>query len=195
MAFSMPVCAKLSKLVMVSCLLTALTVSGCDRSSSENFFDLQQVDARWSNGFLQATVRQKLSLSAEAREALQHGVPLTVQMEMVIRNTSGQTRVKSKLDHYEVRYLPLSDHYQLTLPGGSEVRTFPRLRHLLADLGTVRVSLQTGALPAGSYELLTRTRMDKSSIPPSMRLPTLFSSEWRHDSDWMSSPLEIVPQA
>jgi len=177
------------------CLFTAFAMTGCDRPAKETYFDLQQVDARWSNGILKATVHQKLALSSEARKALQHGIPLTVQMEMVIRNTSEQTRVKTNLDYYEIRYLPLSDHYQLTLPVGGEIRTFPRLRHLLADLSTIKVSFQTGVLPKGSYELMTRTRMDKRSIPPPMRLPTLFSSEWRHDSEWSAWPLEILPQA
>ena len=109
---------------------------------------------------------------------------LTVQMELIIRNTSDQTRVKKNLENYEIRYLPLSDHYQLTLSGGSEVRTFPRLRHVLTDLSTVSLSFSTGVLPAGEYELLARTRLDKRKMPPPMRLPTLFSSKWHHDSDW-----------
>jgi hypothetical protein len=191
----MPVCAKLTDIFRMLCLSSAFLMAGCDRSTVENYFDLQRVDARWSNGTLQVTVHQKLTLSTEARKALQHGVPLTVQMEMVIRNTSEQVRVKTHREYYEVRYLPLSKHYQLTLPGGDEIRTFPRLRHLLADMSTVRVSFQTGVLPTGDYELMTRTRMDKRSIPPSMRLPTLFSSEWRHDSEWFARPLEVLPQA
>lgn len=191
----MPACVKLTDSLKLLCLSTMLALAACDRASVDSNFELQGVDAKWSNGFLQATVHQKLTLSAEARRALQHGVPLTVKMEMVIRNTSEQTRVKTSTESYEVRYLPLSNHYQLTLADGNETRTFPRLRHLLADLSRVRISFQTGVLPAGHYELMTRTRLDKRNIPPPMRLPTLFSSKWRHDSEWAAWPLEILPQA
>jgi len=176
-------------------LLAVCLVVGCDRPATDHYFEMERVEASWSNGTLQATIHQKLTLSAAAREALQHGVPLTLQVEMVIRNTSGHTRVKSSLKSYEVRYLPLSDHYQLTLPGGMEIQTFPRLRHLLADLSTVRLSVHTGVLPEGSYELLTRTHMERRTFPPPMRLPTLFSSEWRHDSEWSAWPLQISPLA
>ena len=116
-------------------------------------------------------------------------------MEIVLRNTGNQTRLIQSLDIYEIRYLPMSEHYQLSLPSGSEVRTFPRLRHLLSELSTVKLSFSTGVLPAGDYELLARTRLDRQKMPPPMRLPVLFSSQWRHDSDWSAWPVDIQPGA
>jgi len=176
-------------------LLFVFAVAACSGQAIGNHFELQHVDASWSNGELTATLHQSLTLSSEARQALVHGVALTVQMELIIRNTSDQTRVEKNLENYEIRYLPLSDHYQLSLSGGSEVRTFPRLRHVLTDLSTVSLSFSTGVLPAGEYELLARTRLDKRKMPPPMRLPTLFSSKWHHDSDWSAWTLAINPQA
>ncbi len=195
MDFIMPACAKFRENFQALLLCTFLVISGCNGSATEKYFTLQRVDARWSNGQLIATIHQNLVLSSEARRALRHGVPLTVQMELMIKNRQNHSRVMKNLESYEIRYLPMSDHYQLTLPGGNEIRTFPRLRHLLADLSSVTVSFSTGVMPAGDYELLARTRMDKRKIPPPMRLPTLFSSEWRHDSSWSAWPLEINPQA
>ncbi len=176
-------------------LLTFFSFGGCSGSDGSNYFVLQKVDARWSNGQLLATLHQSLALSSEARDALQHGVPLTVQMELLVKSSDGQSRVKNLLESYEIRYLPLSDRYQLTLPGGEEIKTFPRLRHLLSDLSLVRMSVRTGALPTGDYQLLVRTHMDKRKVPPPMRLPILFSPEWRHDSNWSAWPLVIQPQA
>jgi len=176
-------------------LLFVFAVAACGGQVNGNHFELQHVDANWSNGEMNVTLNQSLTLSSEARKALVHGVPLTVQMELIIRNTGDQTRVKRNVRNYEIRYLPLSDHYQLTLPGASKVRTFPRLRHVLADLSTVRLSFSTGVLPAGEYELLARIRLDKRKMPPPMRLPALFSSEWHHDSDWSAWVLAINPQA
>ena len=191
----MPACVKSSEVILAIFLLCLCAISGCARDAAGNRFELQQVNASWSNGQLKATLRQNLTLSAEARDALVHGVPLTIQMELIIRNTGDQTRVDNSLERYEIRYLPLSDHYQLSLPGGTDVRTFPRLRHLLSELSTVSLFIKTGALPAGEYELLARTSLDKQKMPPPMRLPVLFSSAWKHDSDWSSWPLDIQPQA
>ena len=191
----MPACVKPASALLLIVLLGIFTIGGCERQPDGNYFKVRQIDATWSNGQLKATLQQELKLSSDARDALVHGVPLHVQIEMVIRNSSDQVHLKEILDNYEIRYLPMSEHYQLTLPGGGEVRTFPRLRHLLSELSTVKLSFSTGVLPAGEYELLARTRLDKRKMPPPMRLPALFSPEWRHDSNWSARPLVIEPPA
>jgi len=193
----MPVCAKSGdqRPALLLMFFACVAITACSGEEAGNNFTTQQVDARWANGRLMATLHQQLLLSNEARRALQHGVPLTLQVELVIRNGRDKTRIRKNQQTYEIRYLPLSNHYQLTLPGGHDIKTFPRLRHLLADLSLISLSFRTGVMPSGDYELLARTRMDKRKIPPPMRLPTLFSSEWRHDSDWSTWPFEIQPQA
>ena len=165
-------------------LFTLVLIAGCTRPTDDRHFQLGQVDTNWSNGQLIVTVHQKLMLSSEAREALVHGVPLTLQLELYIRPTGGRTPVIKNIYSYEIRYLPLISHYQLTQPGSVEIRTFPRLRHLLSALSTVKQSFNMGHLPEVSYELAARTYLDHKKMPPPMRLPMLFSAQWRHDTDW-----------
>jgi len=192
----MPACAKFVKALRVLLLFTGILLTGgCEQQTSGQRFDIQQVELRWTNGQLNVSLQQSLLLSNEAQKALDNGVPLTFEVELVLRNTANQTRVNESLERYQIRYLPLSRRFQLTLPGGEEIKTFPRLRHLLADLGNLRISIRTGALPEGNYELMARSRIDKRKMPLSMRLPTMFDSEWKHDSNWSSWPLEIGPQA
>jgi len=176
-------------------LVVALALSACSDPAAEGRFELSRVEAKWTNGWMNVTCEQQLSLSNEARNALTHGVPLTVQLELLLRNSGSQTRAGNETYSYEIRYLPMSDHYQLSLSGADTVRTFPRLRHVLAELSNLNVSFETGVLPAGDYELLARTRLDQQRMPPPMRLPVLLSSKWRHDSSWSSWPLEIEPEA
>jgi len=177
-------------------LLTGLFLSGgCDSQTGTPRFDIQHVDLDWSNGVLNVRLQQNLSLSNEARDALDNGVPLTLRLDLILRDTASQTHIEEHLADYEIRYLPLSKLFQLTLPGGEEIKTFPRLRHLLADLANLRFTLRTGVLPEGHFELMARTRIDRRKIPLSMRLPTLFDAEWTHDSGWSSWPLEISPTA
>lgn len=167
-------------------------ISGCDREARAERFEIEGVALNWSNGRLKADLRQKLVLSSEVQEALQHGVPLTVEIEMILRNTGDQTRIRERQDRYEIRYLPLSDRFQLTPPGGEDIRTFARLRHLLANLSNLRIEIRTGPLPEGNYEVLARSRIDQRRMPTSMRLPTMFDPNWRHDSHWSSWPLDIT---
>jgi len=171
-----------------------LSAAACAEPRNSGRFEMNHVDAKWANGRMNVYFEQQLTLSPEARNALVHGVPLTVEVELILRNTS-QTRAGQSTVSYEISYLPLSEHYQVSETGGKSVKIFPRLRHAVADLSRLRVSFETGALPAGEYELLAQSRLDKNSLPPPMRLPALFSKQWEHDSAWTSWPIEINPEA
>jgi hypothetical protein len=176
-------------------LAAVAVLAACGEQRQGGQFEVDRVAARWANGLMNVTFEQRLRLSEEARDALEHGVPLTVGVELVLRDARTRTRVRENESHYEIRYLPLSEHYRLTGPDGEAIQTYPRLRHALADLGNLELSFETGALPSGEYELLARSFLDKRKMPPPMRLPVLFSSRWDHESDWTSWPLEIKPGA
>lgn len=180
---------------MATFLVVFLALTACNGGDSAGRFKLSQVEAKWENGRLDVRFEQKLKFSEEARNALEHGVPLTVEVELILKDSSSQTRVGNAAENYEIRYLPLSEHYQVSRLQEDMVKTFPRLRHVLAELTNVELSVDTGALPAGEYELLARSHLDHNRMPPPMRLPALFSSEWNHDSTWTAWPLAINPEA
>ena len=197
----MPRCARSSEprnprsWVALPTILASLLVAACAEGEPGGRFEISDVRAHWSNGRMTVDFRQDLSLSGEARNALVHGVPLTLGVELVLRDGRSQTRVHKNDSQYEIRYLPLSEHYQLTDPESESVRTFPRLRHALAELNSLQVTFETGALPQGEYELLARSFLDKRRMPPPMRLPALFSPRWKHESNWTTWPLTIEPGA
>jgi hypothetical protein len=195
MDFSMPACSKAPEPIRICLLAVLLALAGCSGPAAENRFELTLVESTWTNGRLSVVSEQKLLLSAEARNALMHGVPLTLGLELVLRDTRSQTRVGQEKSSYEIRYLPLSDYYQLAFLETDKVKTFPRLRHVLAELSRLNVSVETGVVPAGDYELLARMSLDQDKMPPPMRLPVLLSAKWRHDSSWTSWPLQIDPGA
>ena len=202
MVFTMPGCAKMHGVERVGRLaspllaaLVLLTLSACSEPHQGGTFEINGVDARWASGRIDIHLDQDLQLSEEARRALRHGVPLTLEVELVLRDARTQTRVQQHNSLYEIRYLPLSERFQLSGPQQEDARTFPRLRHALSDLGRLDVSFETGVLPSGEYELLARSFLDKSRMPPPMRLPVMFSREWNHESDWTSWPLVVEPGA
>lgn len=191
----MPACAKRAKRIRWFAPALLLALLSCSNPPSSERFELTRVNGNWSNGRLNVTCEQNLVLSKEAREALIHGVPLTIDLELTLRDTRSQVRVANQTSSYEIRYLPMSDHYQLTHQGDQSVKTFPRLRHVLAALSNLQVDLDTGVLPSGDYELLARTRLNQKSMPPPMRLPVMLSAKWHHDTSWSSWPLQVSPGA
>jgi hypothetical protein len=169
-----------------------LCLAGCDRQAAADYgFSIDDVRVRAAFQSLQVNVRQALELSEQAREALEHGVTLSVNLELELRSDANLIVAQRDTLRYQLRYLPLNQRYQLTDERSGELRIFSRLRHLSAALGDLDVRLDTGPLPSGGYELRTRLRLDESRLPAPMRLPTWFSAQWQHDSEWSTWPFEI----
>ena len=166
-------------------------LAGCSESESDYGFRIESVALQPAHQRIEASFTQALKLSEEAREALDHGVALTVRVEMELRDAITLTLLADDIRRFEIRYLPLSQHYELSTPGDGTVRNYPRLRHVLNALSRVEFELATGALAPGSYEFRSRVRLENGRLPAPMRLPALFSAQWQHDSEWSTWPFEI----
>jgi len=179
----MPLCENRIRAAAFSarwCLLCVLLVA-CEPAANDFGFTIESVESRSSARSVIVTLHQKINLSGEARDALVHGVPLTITTEMQATSAVDSER-RNSVRIWEIRYLPLSGHYQLTSESPLMVKTFPRLRHALAELN--QVDLEVTVPAAHVLEIRVRSFLDKAGLPPPMRLPTLLSSRWDHDSGW-----------
>jgi hypothetical protein len=183
MAFTTPFCARYLECHCLRIALVVLLISGCSQDERAFGFSLERVETSQAAGELNVVVHQKLALSREAQEALNHGVPLSFRTELALRPAGSRRDIQQHKD-FEIRYLPLSDRYQLTTVQQHSVRTFPRLRHVLAEISSVSFTLPVKPAPAAQFELRARSLLDRRRMPPPMRLPVLFSSQWQHDSGW-----------
>jgi len=169
-----------------------LFLAGCgQREALDYAFTIRNVSVRSAYQSLDVHLQQQLELSTQARSALEHGVALTIRLEMELRNDDNMIVVHRDARRYQLRYLPLIERYQLAEETTGESNTFSRLRHLLAAMDDFNVQLSTGPLPSGSYELRTRISLDESRLPTPMQLPVRFSSQWRHDSEWSVWPFKV----
>lgn len=171
-----------------------LLLASCSPVASDFGFRLERIDTRVTADALNIVVQQKLILSAEARNALKHGVPLVIRTDLALRVAGSHRDIRQERKGFEIRYLPLSNRYQLTERQPFNVSTFPRLRHVLAELATVRFTLAARPMPAGEIELRARSFLEKRHMPPPMRLPAWFSAQWQHDSGWRTWPLAATLQ-
>jgi hypothetical protein len=167
-------------------------LGGCEQSSDMAYeFSINNVSISQAYQALDIRVQQNLVLSQQAREALEHGVTLTIELEMELRNDMAAMVMRRSARYFELRYLPLIERYQLSDGESVELQSFSRLRHLLAAIADLNVHVTTGPLAAGNYELRTRIHLDESRLPTPMRLPAWVSPQWRHDSDWSVWPFII----
>jgi len=175
-------------------LLSMMTLGlvGCGQEDTVGHgFTIENVVISSAYQSINVHLQQTLELSEHAREALEHGVTLVVELDLELRNDDNLIVVRRDATHFQLRYLPLSERYQLSEEETDELRTFSRLRHLLAAIDDLDVHLSTGPLPPGGYELRTRIRLDESRLPAPMRLPAWLSAQWQHDSEWSVWPFKI----
>jgi hypothetical protein len=172
--------------------LSFLVLAGCgQRQELDYTFAIKNVTVRPAYQSLDVRLQQELGLSSQAREALEHGVTLTITLEMELRNDNNMIVARRDARRFQLRYLPLSERYQFSEEETGELKAFSRLRHMLAALDDFTVRLSTGPLPSGSYELRTRISLDERRLPTPMQLPAWFSSQWRHDSEWSVWPFKV----
>ncbi len=167
-------------------------LAGCgQREALDYAFVINDVTVRPAYQSLDVRLQQDLGLSSQAREALEHGVTLTIRLELELRSDNNLIVSLRDARLFQLRYLPLIERFQLSVEDSGELRTFSRLRHILAAMGDFTIQFPTGPLPSGSYELRTRISLDESRLPTPMQLPAWFSSQWRHDSEWSVWPFKI----
>ncbi|MCP4044414.1 MAG: DUF4390 domain-containing protein [Gammaproteobacteria bacterium] len=165
---------------------------GCGQPGAVDYgFTIKNVTISQTYQSLNVHLRQDLQLSQQAREALEHGVILIIMLTLELNNDDNMMVVRKEDRSFQLRYLPLSERYQLSEEGTGELRAFSRLRHLLASINDLNIQMTTGPLLPGSYELRTRIRLDESQLPTPMQIPAWFSPQWQHDSEWSVWPFEI----
>lgn len=183
-----------------------LALAGCAPEQRNFGFVIEDVGIRQEPGGPVLVVRQRITLSDEARDALVHGVPLVVRVEGRLRAQGARRYPVRVARDFELSYLPLSDHYQLRAEpeGGSDApaRTYPRLRHALAELAEVALPLPAdiGGIadedaPPAALSVGARAHLAERELPPPMRLPAWLSARWHHDSGWLTRTVPLPEQA
>lgn len=173
-------------------MLLCISAAACAPTESDFGIHLADLRAERTSEGLEIRARHEVQLSGEARSALRHGVPLRLRIDIKVSGPGMWSAVKGGSYGYEIRYLPLSDHYELSGPSADgPARNYPRLRHVLAALQDVE--LQVAGIPAepGAIRVRMRSRLDRSGMPGPMQLPVLLSPNWAHDSGWISRELEV----
>lgn len=128
--------------------------------------------------------------SERAVEALENGVPLTLEIQIELRRQNAwiweQDVLKLRL-RYQVRYHALASVYQVRdLQSGSR-QNFVTRRAALDALGTLQGVFLIAAdrlIPEEAYQLSLRASLDIEALPLPMRPWAYLDPDWEHDSEW-----------
>ncbi|RMD71282.1 MAG: DUF4390 domain-containing protein [Gammaproteobacteria bacterium] len=129
-------------------------------------------------------------LSDEALEALHHGIPLTLTLEIEIfrpRPFLWDEKVAAVELSFRLSYHPLGKQYEVENLHTGVKRSFPSLEEALRALGRVRhfPMLDKRLLEVGRrYKARLRARLDLDALPIPLRLMAYLSPAWHLKSDW-----------
>ncbi|MDJ0916187.1 MAG: DUF4390 domain-containing protein [Woeseiaceae bacterium] len=162
----------------------------------EGYFEVRSATTELLSGVHTLDARLQLVLSSEALQALEAGVPLTVELQLEVIRT--RRWVPDSLDaelkvRYELEYRPLSQRYIVRNVNTGNQESFATLYSALNTLGRVQaLPIIDDALlePDKGYRLRIRALLNTQQYPPSLRFVFFWRSEWQLKSEWFEWSLE-----
>ena len=180
----------LSRLLASALLLEAALPVTAPAQSVEGSFEVRNVSSRLVDGVWYASARVEYRLSAQAIEALENGVPLTIEMQFEIskyRRLWLNATIATLRQSYQLSYQPLSQAWLVRNLNSGEQRSFTTLFAALGDMGRVSdLPLIDAALlePGQAYDGWLRVVLDQETLPGPLRLLAFWRDGLRLESEW-----------
>jgi hypothetical protein len=180
-----------TRLALVLTLITTLLPL---RAVAE--FEVAEVETRLVNGTYVLDAQIDYDFSERALEALDNGVPLTVEVHIQVRPEDDWIWDNSLIDQrlrYRIRYKPLSDRYLVSQLPGESGRTYVTRDAAVSALGEIKnlqLLDQTRLNPDESYEVQMRASLDIEELPLPLRPMAYLYPSWKQSSAWTKWPLK-----
>lgn len=169
---------------------------GQEQEQDPGRFEVRSASVELDGGVYYLDAWLEYRLSGEAREALDAGIALTIDIEVeflrVHRFWFDGTEAELR-QTYELQYYALSERYLVRNRNTGEQTAFANLFSALNFLGRVtRLPLIDAALlePDETYDIRIRTILSTENLPGPLRLLTFWRRDWSLRSEWYEWPLE-----
>lgn len=160
-------------------------------------FSVEEVRTKNNGGSLIMDARIDYGFSEDAMEALDNGVPLTLEVHIQLRNSNAWVWDESLVDQrlrYTIRYKPLSERYMVTQLPGDEGRSYVTRDAAIAALGEIEglqlVSVERLQEEDGPYEIQIKASLDIEELPLPLKPIAYLYPSWKLSSGWTKWPLE-----
>ncbi|MCF6281852.1 MAG: DUF4390 domain-containing protein [Candidatus Polarisedimenticolaceae bacterium] len=176
-------------------LMPLISVSAKGAESAE--FIIEMVETTLKDGRYLMDARIGYQLSEIALEALDNGVPITLDLhvELVESGTSWfwQERLVDSHIRHTIRYHSLADSYQLFEHSSQQITNFVTRSALLSVLGEIsgfELVRVERLRPNITYQVRINAELDIESLPLPLRPTAYLQSAWKLSSGWSQWPLE-----
>lgn len=180
-------------LVLLLPLLVIAAPAGDDPERAR--FTILEASTRLVDEVFMLDARLGYEFTSEAIEALENGVPLTIELQIEVlhrRDLLWDDTVAALSQRYTIEYRALADQYLTTNLTTGELSSHTNLAAALVVLGRVRdfPMLDRRLLRVGaSYDARLRARLDVESLPLPLRPMAYLNSRWGLTSAWHRWPL------
>jgi hypothetical protein len=176
-------------------LLWLLLVVGLPALGAAGFV-VTRVETRPQDDRYVMDARVDFSFSDTALDALDNGVPLTIEVRVQVRSKGAWIWQRSLLDSrqlYSIRYQPLAELYQVSrLPDGPEVSFVTRAAAIdaLGEIEGLNLLPRDRLDPGEQYEVRVKVSLDIEALPLPLRPMAYLRPSWDLSSGWTRWPLE-----
>ena len=173
--------------VLLALVLAPHAVHGQEYPGS---FDVRSASVRLDSGVYYLDTWVEYRLSTDAREALDAGVPLTIDLEVEFINPRWYWTDENSGDlrqGYRLEYHALSERYIVLNLNSGEQTTFATVFSALNQLGRItNLPLIDAALlnPDQDYDVRIRTVLSTEDFPGPLRFLAFWRRDWSLRSDW-----------
>ena len=177
-------------LVTMFVVLTCAAVLAQDEVVREGYFEVRSASSELIGGVHILDARLQLVLSSEALNALNSGVPLTIELQLqVIRvRRFYMDALDAELSvRFELEYRPLSQRYIVRNLNSGDQDSFATLYSALNNLGRIEglPVIDDALLASGRpYRVRARAMLQTQQYSAPLRLLFFWRSEWQLQSDW-----------
>jgi hypothetical protein len=174
-------------------LLCALALGALVVAAKE--FDVTEVQTRLIDDTYVMDARIDYGFSERALEALDNGVPLTLEVHVQVRPVEDWIWDDSLVDQrlrYRIQYKPLSERYLVTQLPDDQGRSYVTRDAALAALGELNdvTLVSVGQMePDIPYEVHIRVALDIEELPLPLRPMAYLYPSWKQSSNWSKWPL------
>jgi hypothetical protein len=178
---------------LMGCLLVYQSPLAAD---AERSIVVTYVSTRLVNEVYELDARIHYGFTPAVLEALESGVPITLEMEIEVlqpRRWIWSDSVARLSQRYRIQYHALTRQYVVTNLNSDVQSSYPSLRAAVNALGTVRdlPILDRRLLKVGGeYVARLRAILVLSALPAPLRLWAYLTPEWWQQSEWYTWRLQ-----
>jgi hypothetical protein len=177
-------------MLMAAWLLAILASLSGSPAWAQARFDIRSAYVEPSEGVYHLNATLEFGVTEAARTAINEGVPLTLDLEIVVRRSRRywlDETVATLEQHYELVHHALSERYLVRNLNSGEQSSFATLDAALDALRVISnlpILDSSLVLPESRHEVNLRAVLDVPTMPDALRFVLFWRADWRQVSEW-----------